>query len=270
MQTDLARTETQKDDTMTGRLAGKVALVTGGGSGIGEAIARLFVNEGSKVTISGRREDVLKATSRSIGAAAQLCDVSDAAQVARMLEQVERRFGGLDVLVNCAGIPGPVMNAEDMDMEAFDETLRINIRGTILPTKYAIPLMKKRGGGSIVNMSSLMGLKGYPMRAAYSATKFAIIGMTEAIAHEVGLHNIRVNALCPGAVNGELMERVIARRAEAEGRPAEEIIRANYTNVAALRRWVEPDEVAEAALFYASDASSSITADRMRVCAGRL
>lgn len=255
---------------MTGRLTGKVALVTGGGSGIGAAIAKLFVSEGANVTISGRRDDVLKATADSIGATACVCDVSDDAQVAAMVKQVAKDFGGLDILVNCAGISGPVMNAEDMDMQAFDDTLRINVRGTILPTKYAIPLLKQRGGGSIVNMSSLMGLKGYPMRSAYSSTKFAIIGMTEAIAHEVGRYNIRVNALCPGAVNGELMERVIARRAEAEGRPAEEIIKANYTDVAALRRWVEPEEVAEAALFYASDASSSITADRMRVCAGRM
>lgn len=255
---------------MAGRLAGKIALVTGGGSGIGEAIARLFVAEGARVTISGRREQVLKAAADKIGATSHVCDVSDDAQVARMLARIEQDFGGLDVLVNCAGIPGPVMNAEDMDMAAFDDTLRINIRGTMLPTRYAIPQMKKRGGGSIINMSSLMGLKGYPMRAAYSSTKFAIIGMTEAIAHEVGRHNIRVNALCPGAVNGELMERVIARRAEAEGRPAEDIIRVNYTDVAALRRWVEPEEVAEAALFYASNASSSITAERMRVCAGRM
>jgi NAD(P)-dependent dehydrogenase (short-subunit alcohol dehydrogenase family) len=262
--------EHMKDETMTGRLAGQVALVTGGGSGIGEAIAKVFVAEGAKVTISGRREDVLKAAAQKIGANAFVCDVSDDAQVAAMVAEVEANFGGLDILINCAGIPGPVMNAEDMDMDLFDATLRINIRGTMLPTKYAIPLMKKRGGGSIVNMSSLMGLKGYPMRAAYSSTKFAIIGMTEAVAHEVGRHNIRVNALCPGAVNGELMERVIERRAEAEGRPAEEIIRVNYTDPAALRRWVEPEEVAEAALFYASDASSSITADRMRVCAGRM
>jgi NAD(P)-dependent dehydrogenase (short-subunit alcohol dehydrogenase family) len=260
----------RKEDVMAGRLAGKIALVTGGGSGIGEAIARLFAAEGAEVAISGRRADVLKAAADRIGVTAHACDVSDEEQVARMFAQLERRFGGLDVLVNCAGIPGPVMNAEDMDMAAFDDTLRINIRGTMLPTRYAIPLMKKRGGGSIVNMSSLMGLKGYPMRAAYSSTKFAIIGMTEAVAHEVGRHNIRVNALCPGAVNGELMERVIARRAQAEGRPAEEIVRANYTDVAALRRWVEPGEVAEAALFYASDASSAITAERMRVCAGRM
>jgi len=112
-------------------------------------------------------------------------------------------------------------------------------------------------------------LQGYPMRAAYSATKFALIGMTQAIAREVGPSGVRVNALCPGAVSGELMDRVIANRAAAENKPSEQIIRENYTNAAALRRWVDPEEVAEAALFLASDASSSITGETIKVDAGR-
>ena len=130
--------------------------------------------------------------------------------------------------------------------------------------------MMESGGGSIINMSSLSGLRGYPNRSAYAATKFAVIGITESVAHEVGRHGIRVNALCPGAVHGELMDRVVAQRSAAEGRPAEEIIRSAYTDVAALRKWVQPDEVARAALFLASDASSAITAERIRVDAGRM
>jgi NAD(P)-dependent dehydrogenase (short-subunit alcohol dehydrogenase family) len=108
------------------------------------------------------------------------------------------------------------------------------------------------------------------MRSAYTASKFAVIGITQAVAHEVGQHGIRVNALCPGAVSGELMDRVIAARAKAEGRAPADIIKANYTDVAAMRKWVDPEEVAEAALFLASDASSAITAEHIKVDAGRM
>jgi len=147
--------------------------------------------------------------------------------------------------------------------------MAINVRGTLLCIKYAVPRMRARGGGSIINMSSLMGLRGTPMRSAYTASKFAVLGITDAVSQEVGVDNIRVNALCPGAVNGELMQRVIASRVAAEGRSADEIARANYTDKASLRRWVEPDEVAAAALFLASAASAAITGERLRVDAGR-
>jgi hypothetical protein len=139
----------------------------------------------------------------------------------------------------------------------------------MLCMKEAARIMTAQGSGAIVNVSSLMGLQGYPMRSAYCATKFALIGMTEAVAREVGPKGVRVNALCPGAVSGELMDRVIATRAAAEGKPPDQIVRESYTDVAALRRWVEPEEVAEAALFLASDAASSITGERIKVDAGR-
>jgi hypothetical protein len=139
----------------------------------------------------------------------------------------------------------------------------------MLCLREAARLMVPQGSGSIINMSSLMGLKGYPMRAAYSATKFAMIGITESMAREVGPAGVRVNALCPGAISGELMDRVVARRALAEGKTEAQIIEENYTSVAALRRWVDPEDVAEAALFFASDASSSVTGERLKVDAGR-
>jgi len=253
-----------------GRLTGKVALVTGGGSGIGKAIAATFVREGATTFISGRSKDKLDAAAAETGAIAIAADVSREDDVAALFAAIAERSGGLDVVVNNAGISGPINNAEDMDMAAWDETMAINVRSIILCTRAAVPMLRSRGGGSIINMSSLMGLRGYPMRAAYSASKFAVIGITEAAAHEVGRDNIRVNALCPGAISGELMDRVIARRAAAEGRPPEEIIRENYTDKAALRRWVDPEEVADVALFLASDASSAVTGERIRVDAGRL
>lgn len=254
----------------TQRLAGKVALVTGGGTGIGAAIAGLFVREGATVIVSGRTGDRLTAAAAAMGAHAVQADVGQETSVAALFGEVERRFGGLDVLVNNAGITGPVSRAEDLDLAQWDDTMASNVRGTILCIKYAVPLLRRRGGGAIVNMSSLMGLRGYPMRSAYTASKFAVLGITEAVAQEVGVDNIRVNALCPGAVNGALMQRVIASRSAAENRPPEEIIRVNYTDKAALRRWVEPEEVAEAALFLASPASGPITGERLRVDAGRM
>jgi NAD(P)-dependent dehydrogenase (short-subunit alcohol dehydrogenase family) len=253
-----------------GVLDGKVAVVTGGGTGIGEAIAATFVREGARVVVVGRTAAVLERSAAATGGVAITADVSDETSVAALFQAADSRFGGLDVLVNNAGITGQVAPAEQLDMTQWDTTMAINIRGTILCIKHAVPLLRRRGGGSIINMSSLMGLHGYPMRAAYAATKFAVIGITEAVAQEVGPYNIRVNALCPGAVNGDLMQRVIAARVAAEGRPAEEIIRVNYTDKAALRRWVEPAEVAAAALFLASAASASITGERIRVDAGRM
>lgn len=254
---------------MPSSLDRKVAVVTGGGTGIGEAIAATFAREGARVIVAGRTKAVLEQSAARSGAWPIVTDVSNEAEVIALFHATEERFGGLDILVNNAGVTGQVAPAESLDMAQWDATMAINVRGVILCIKHAVPLLRRRGGGSIINMSSLMGLRGYPMRAAYTATKFAIIGITEAVAQEVGRDNIRVNALCPGAVNGELMQRVIAARAKAEGRPAEEIIRENYTDKAALRRWVTPEEVAASALFLACDSASSITGERLRVDAGR-
>ncbi|RDJ20105.1 SDR family NAD(P)-dependent oxidoreductase [Bosea caraganae] len=251
-------------------LAGKVAIVTGGATGIGRAIAARFVEAGASVVIAGRNAGVLQKTAIEIGCHAVAADVTREEEVKRLVAETLAKFGGVDILVNNAGVTGQVAKAEDLDIAQWDETMAINIRGTILCIKHVVPSMRARGGGAIINMSSLMGLRGYPMRSAYTATKFAVIGITEAVAQEVGIDNIRVNALCPGAVNGELMQRVIAARVAAENRPAEEIIRVNYTDKAALRRWVEPEEVAESALFLASAASSPLTGERIKVDAGRM
>ena len=129
--------------------------------------------------------------------------------------------------------------------------------------------MIKQQSGSIINMSSLMGIQGYPMRSAYVASKFALIGITETMARELGPHNVRVNALMPGAVSGANMDRILQSRAASENRTVEKIERENYTDVAALKRWVDPEEVARAALFCASDLSSAVTGDKMKVCCGR-
>ena len=165
--------------------------------------------------------------------------------------------------------PGPIAEVADVDMGAWVDCLNINLVGAVHCLQEAAKVMIEQKAGSIINMSSLMGVQGYPMRSAYVASKFALIGVTETMARELGKHNVRVNALLPGAVSGENMDGIIKQRALTEGRSVEEIEREDYTEVAVLKRWVSPDEVAKAALYLASDLSSAITGDKMKVDCGR-
>lgn len=251
------------------RLDGRVAIVTGGGTGIGKAIATTFAQAGAHVVVSGRTRETIGPVADAIGGTAVLCDVAKLDEVEALFAQALTITGKVDVLVNNAGQSGPIGNIADVDLDAWRACIEINLFGTVNGLRVASRIMSAQGSGSIINMSSLMGLKGYPMRSAYCATKFAVIGLTETVAREIGPAGVRVNALCPGAISGELMDRVVARRAAAEGRDPAEIIKQNYTDVAALRRWVTPEEVAAAALFLASDASSSLTGERIRTDAGR-
>lgn len=251
------------------RLDGKLAIITGGGSGIGEATARIFAKAGATVVVTGRRIDPLTRVADAIGGHAIACDVSDQNDVRTLFEKALKITGRVDILLNNAGGPGPIAPVAEVDMSAWIQCMNINLVGAMYCLQEAAKIMTAQKAGSIINMSSLMGIQGYPMRSAYVASKFALIGITQTMARELGPVNVRVNALMPGAVSGENMDRILARRAEAEGRPAELIEKENYTDVAALKRWVSPDEVGRAALYYASDLSSAITGDKMKVDCGR-
>ncbi|EKF42341.1 short chain dehydrogenase [Nitratireductor indicus C115] len=251
------------------RLDGKLAVVTGGGSGIGEATARVFAAAGAKVVVAGRRIEPIKRVADAIGGYAIACDVADQAQVRSMFAEALAITGRVDILLNNAGGPGPIAPVAEVDMADWINCLNINLVGAMYCLQEAARIMSAQRSGSIINMSSLMGIEGYPMRSAYVASKFALIGITETMARELGSVGVRVNALMPGAVSGENMDRILKRRSEAEGRPVEEIERENYTDVAALKRWVAPEEVGRAALYYASDLSSAITGDKMKVDCGR-
>ena len=250
-------------------LQGKTAVVTGGGTGIGRAIAEAFAAAGASVFVAGRTEKTVAAVAKRIGGTPVVCDVTKLDDVEKLFDAAKRPTGKIDVFVNNAGVTGPIGNIAEVDLGEWRQCIEINLFGAVNCLRVAARIMSAQKSGSIINMSSRMGLYGYPMRTAYCATKFALIGITEAVAREVGPHGVRVNALCPGAVSGELMDRVIARRAKAENRAPEAIIKESYTDTAALRRWVDPKEVAAAALFLASDASSAITGDRMKVDSGR-
>lgn len=251
------------------RLDGRTAIVTGGGTGIGKAIAVAFSAAGAHVVVAGRNQDTIVPVARAIGGTAVVCDVAKLDDVETLFSKALSVTGKIDVVVNNAGQSGPIANIADVDLAAWRMCVETNLFGTVNCLRVASRIMSAQQSGSIINMSSLMGLKGYPMRSAYCATKFAVIGLTEAVARELGPSGVRVNALCPGAVSGELMDRVVARRAVAENRDPADIIKENYTDVAALRRWVSPEEVAAAALFLASDASSSLTGERIKTDAGR-
>ena len=251
------------------RLDRCTAIVTGAGTGIGKAIAETFAEAGAHVVVSGRTPETVETVAAAIGGTAVPCDVTNLDDVEALFARALEINGKIDVLVNNAGQSGPIAPISEVDVEAWRACIEVNLFGTVHCLRVGSRIMCAQGSGSIINLSSLMGLKGYPMRSAYSASKFAVIGLTEAVAREVGPFGVRVNALCPGAVSGELMDRVIARRAEAEGRTPEEIIKENYTDVAALRRWVSPEEVAACALFLASEASSSVTGERLRTDCGR-
>ncbi len=252
---------------MNGLLDGKVAVVTGAGAG--EAIARLYAEEGCQVVVADRQRNAAERVAEDIGGLAGVTDVADEAQVAALFKSCDEAHGRLDILVNNAGVPGPTVSVEDEDMAAWDETMAVNVRGVVLCIKHAVPLMKRRGG-AIVNLSSGSGLKGGPLRNAYCASKFAVIGITESVAHEVGDHGIRCNAICPGAVAGTgLMDVIVGDRARAEGRSPDEVFEKSFVQSSALRKRIETRHIADVALFLASEAAGAITGEHLKVNAGR-
>ena len=253
---------------MAGVLEGKAAVITGGGTGLGAAIAHLFAGEGAHVVVAGRRLAPLEEVARATGGLAVATDVADEADVAALMGRCDAAFGRLDILVNNAGLLGPIAAVEEMEVAQWDARFAVNARGVILCIKHALPIMK-RTGGAIVNVSSRAALKPAATRSAYAASKAAVHAITESVAHEVGRHGIRVNSLVPGAMPTPMTDALTAERARTEGRSAEEIADETYIQPAVLKRWVEVDECARAALYLASDAASAVTGTHLLVDAGR-
>ena len=255
------------------RLSGRVALITGGGRGIGRAIALRFVSEGAAVMLAATKREPLEATAAEIRkaggrAATAVVDVADEAAVKAVVAATLGELGRLDILVNNAGVGGPTLRVVDMERADWDRTLAVNVTGAFLCSKHAIPHMVARKSGRIVNITSIAGLMGYPLRSPYAVSKWGMIALTRTLAGELGEHGITVNAIAPGAVRGERVEGVIAARAAALGRPAADVERELFVDPTALKRMVGPDDVAATAAFLASNDAANITGETISVSAG--
>jgi NAD(P)-dependent dehydrogenase (short-subunit alcohol dehydrogenase family) len=241
------------------RLANKVAIITGGGSGIGKAIALAFVRAGAQVTIAGRDSKKLLHAAQEIGAncLAVTADVSDASDVRKLVSATQEKFKRVDILVNNAALllPG---TAESLSEQDFDQTFNVNVRGLWLLSREVLPQMRAAGGGSIINIGSVLSLLGARNRVAYSASKGAVMAMTKAMALDHAAENIRVNCICPGIVETELVARF----------NTDETIRRQRVAMHPLGRFGRPEDVASAAIYLASDESGWTTGSTLTVDGG--
>ncbi len=254
------------------KLKDKVAVVTGGNGGIGRVIALSFVQEGARLVICARGEEKLRQVEKEIRDGGGevfgvVADVGVESEVESMMAKAVERFGTIDILVNNAAAEGPTLPIHEMPGEDWRAVVDTNLNGLFYCTKYALRVMIPRRSGNILNIGSIAGVYAYPLRTPYNATKWAIIGVTQTIAAEVGPHNIRCNCVSPGPTEGERAHKVIRKRAEATGKTFEEMKR-YYMDQIPLKRFITPEEVARTALFLTSDDSSGITAQHFCVSGG--
>jgi meso-butanediol dehydrogenase / (S,S)-butanediol dehydrogenase / diacetyl reductase len=241
------------------RLNGKVAIITGGGSGIGKAVARAFVREGAQVVIAGRDGKKLAAAAAEIGedCLAVSADVSCASGVQKLVSAALEKFKRINSLVNNAAVllPG---TAESLTEEDFDQTLAINVRGLWLVSRAVLPHMRASGGGSIINIGSVLSLVGARNRVAYAASKGAVVAMTKAMALDHAGENIRVNCICPGIVETEMVAKF----------STDENARRQRVALHPMGRFGQPDEIASAAVFLGSDESGWTTGSVLTIDGG--
>lgn len=234
-------------------------LVTAGASGIGREIARAFAASGAAVFVCDIDADALHAFAKELpGSTTQVCDMSKRADIERMVPFAAEALGGIDVLVNNAGIAGPTAPVEELDPDEWDEVIRVNLNGTFYATRLAIPHLKKSSAGVIIIMSSAAGRFGYPNRSPYSASKWGLIGFTKTLSIELGAYGIRANAILPGPVDGPRIERVFEVRAKVSGRSIEEVKEAAMS-IQSIKTLVDPRDIAALAVFLASDSGKSIS-----------
>jgi NAD(P)-dependent dehydrogenase (short-subunit alcohol dehydrogenase family) len=234
-------------------------LVTAGASGIGREIVRAFGANGAKVFVCDIDSKALEALAIEVdGLLTAVCDISRPDDIDRMVTLAVSALGGLDVLVNNAGISGPTAPVEQIPPDEWEKVVQVNLNGTFHVTRLAIPHLKKSPAGVIIIMSSVAGRFGYANRSPYSTTKWGLIGLTKTLSIELGRFNIRANAMLPGAVEGSRIDRVLEGRAKVTGRSVDQE-RESALSTQSLKRFVDPKDIAALAVFLASDAAKSIS-----------
>jgi NAD(P)-dependent dehydrogenase (short-subunit alcohol dehydrogenase family) len=250
-----------------GALDGKVAIVTGGTSGIGEGIAELFVAEGAEVVVAARRQEEGAALEKRLGIRFVRTDVANEADVKAMIGQAVTWFGRIDCLVNNAALPAPMVSITEIDVSTIDQLLAVNVRGVLLGIKHVAPVMLRRGSGSIINVGSMAGIRGGVSGHIYSATKGAVLALSRSAGAELGEKGVRVNCLSPGAI----VTGIFAKAAGVEGSKADrltDVIKSAFASAQTIPRAGMPTDIAQAAVFLAGDGSSFINGQDIVVDGG--
>lgn len=237
-------------------------FITAGAGGIGKIIAASYAAQGAQVFVCDQDRAAVNALPDQITGAC--VDVTDEAALDSWLQAGLSQFGGCDVLINNAGIAGQAGPVEALDLAEWKQCLAVNLDAQMLTCRAIAPVMKRQKSGAIINLSSTSGLFGAPFRAPYAAAKWAVIGFTKTIATELGPFGIRCNAICPGAVSGERMDRVLAAEAQARGVTADDVYR-DYASGSSLRRFAEPAEIAQLCLYLSSDAAKFVSGQAIAV-----
>ncbi|MGL4291948.1 MAG: SDR family oxidoreductase [Phreatobacter sp.] len=251
-------------------IKGLRVLVTAGANGIGREIARAFVEEGAHVHVCDVDSEAIAALAKSDPAiSASLCDIADRRQVAGLFETALARLGGLDVLVNNAGIAGPTGRVEEINPEDWDRCLEVCITGQFNCVRLAVPHLKRSANASIINLSSAAGRLGFALRAPYAAAKWAVVGFTKSLSIELGEFGIRVNAILPGLVEGDRIRRVFEAKAQAKGVSRKEI-EDQALAYTALKTMVTPRQLADQIVFCASPRGKTISGQALSICGDTL
>ncbi len=276
----MAESVTQETKTVPTRerpleLHGRVAIVTGAAKGMGGPICDALADEGASIVLAGRDMDAIHAHAEHLGerfpgveTESVRCDVTDEGDTKALAEAALGRFGRIDILVNTAGVIGPIETpAQEVGLDDFRFVLDVNVIGTFLACKAVIPSLIAAGGGRIINIAGTSGLRGYRNRVGYSSSKWAVRGLTRTLALELGPHDITVNAICPNVTNGERMDRIVNKKAERIGKTYDEVY-ADFASQTALGRFIDEVDIAEAVRYLASDRARNVTGHDIVVDAG--
>lgn len=240
-------------------------LITAGAAGIGLKIAEAFAREGAWVGICDADSSAIDSVAERYPEwLTMTADVCDESALSSWFQKAEIGDRGLDVLINNAGIAGPIGPIESLNYDGWRHCLAVGLDAQFLAVRHVVPVMKAQRTGVILNMSSTSGLHGVGLRAPYVAAKWGVIGFTKSLAIELGAHNIRVNAICPGTVAGDRIERVVAAEAENRGLTAD-TVRAEYVGGQSIKRLVDPDEIADLCVFLSSEKARMITGQAIAV-----